>query len=72
MLVVSIVAFHAKSICSLYLFFSTRIRTRENENENENKSEVKRAKVVLEARGERVVVRVSESVERVLRECEEE
>lgn len=44
----------------------------DDENENENKSEVKRAKVVLETRGERVVVRVSESVERVLRECEEE
>ena len=44
----------------------------DDENENENKSEVKRAKVVLEMRGERVVVRVSESVERVLREYEEE
>jgi len=44
----------------------------DDENEYENKSEVKRAKVVLEMRGERVVVRVSESVERVLRECEEE
>lgn len=38
--------------------------TDDDENENENKLEWKRAKVVLETTGERILVRVSESVER--------